>query len=43
VRTCQDVKNAQAAGMMLLDYAPGCNAADDYRVLANEIIKRYGK
>lgn len=41
VRICQDVRNAQAAGMMLLDYAPECNAAADYIALAEEIMKRY--
>ena len=34
------VEAATAAGVTLLDYAPGCAAAEAYKALCSEVIRR---
>lgn len=39
IRQCQKVKNAQMLKISLLEYAPRCNAALDYRNFVNELLE----
>ena len=38
IRECIKVKEAQAQKRTLIEYAPNCTAAEDYKRLADEII-----
>ncbi|MCR5718952.1 MAG: ParA family protein [Lachnospiraceae bacterium] len=39
VRRCQEIKNAQAAGKSLYEFAPKCGAAQDYINVVVELLK----
>ena len=39
IRQCQKVKEAQMLKISLLEYAPRCNAALDYRNFVNELLE----
>lgn len=41
IRECSKTREAQANRVPLMEYAPNCTTASDYKALADEIIKKY--